>query len=103
MSRFDDETLEADGWDASGTSTEDASLDSKERAAKKRLTVGLVHEQHRDVTRWIWEHSEPLPSGALNMVDVIRVLLDELLGDDELQARVLAKIEEKAKRGRGHR
>lgn len=94
MSRFtNDDGLAEDGWDDSGKSTEDAPLTASERVAIKRFTVALPLPRYLTFTGWVHEHKVRPNGSALTMVDTVRALLEELVADEDLARRVLARVD----------
>ena len=71
-------------------------------ARKVRRTVDLTAAQHRDLNRLLDEAADVRGWSRVNSQDMLAILVAELLVDEALQQRVIAKLPAPARRGTPH-
>ncbi len=66
-------------------------------ARKVRLTVDLMAPEFREFRHWREDTAEELGRAKVTNQDILRILVRQLLSDEELQARVRAQLQREGK------
>ena len=76
---------------------EGAAVAASSGAARKvRLTVDVMTPEFREFRRWREDTAEELGRATVTNQDILRILVRQLLSDEDLQARVRATLQREA-------